>query len=1041
MSKKPARSIHARVLGDASIVTGVTTIDPMAEIIFAAALYLVLQRKEPISRRTIQALLWPDASDRVAAHRLRQTLLKLRQMGMPIEMSGKGHIGLNGTPVSVDYEEFLATKKFVENGNNDALVMLPAYEPRFSQAYLEWLDSQKAEVNASMTRIMLGIIARHRVKGEWVEVERNATRLLRFQPYNEEATLALAEAYAMRGGKLQAMEILDRYLSEVGNGPTDLRLPATVMRKRIADRMHPRLDEIDSELPLVGRGAEMEQMGRLLQSARRKKGRGCLIWGDAGIGKTRLIAEFSTFARLQGVGVQRVQCRPNDLHRPLSAFVDLVPGLRSMRGAIGCSPETFTYLDRLTKHKPNHTHFNADPNAAEFVYAAIQQSLFDLIDAVSDEACLLLIVEDIHWLDSTSAALLREMVEWSKEHSLLFVFTGRDEPGGGEAQIARGITAIHLTALNPEPAKDVLLGVIRQHGREIDERYADWCVTVAEGNPYFLHELANHWVETGEKRTVPPSLAAVLNERLARLRPSALQLLQTCAVLEQNSTLERIECALKYEPHEMLLAVNELAHAGMLLINSDWRLRGPDRLSPRHEFLSNAALARLTRPASAFLHRRIATILEAEVNDERSAAILWDSAKHWQLCGDTPHAFELARSCATHLMEMGLPKSAADAYEKTLGYCNTVEEKLGILKGLVQAHYGSRSWKDVERAVVQFRKLTDSVAPHENRHDEFELMAIRAAWRHRDSTLPLSHAIRCLEDEQASADHRVEAGGTALMICDQICDHDAMRSIFKTISSVCAANTVDRLLQLRAEMVYHTVCGDLAIGASSAREAVEAQRERGNPSDLFTALCNAAASWRTCGLFDDAEKALREAHSIAHRQNLEVAESTALLYLAHLFLEIGENSKARDLHRILTKRTSKVENETAMWRLLGLSIRIALIDHRYSEARKLTRGRLKQVGADPMPERKVYHLALIVAVELKTGGKELNQALALLEEAHVKARVNGRQAFASYALYHGLVNVGKKARAEVLLKEYLTKYRREPWAPGSHMLAALADDL
>jgi len=35
----------------------------------------------------------------------------------------------------------------------------------------------------------------------------------------------------------------------------------------------------------------------------------------------------------------------------------------------------------------------------------------------------------------------------------------------------------------------------------------------------------------------------------------------------------------------------------------------------------------------------------------------------------------------------------------------------------------------------------------------------------------------------------------------------------------------------------------------------------------------------------------------------------------------------------------------------------------------------------------------------------------------------------------------EQARAEVLLKEYLTKYRREPWAPGSHMLAALADDL
>ena len=1041
MSKKSTPSIHARVLGDASIATGVTTIEPMSEIIFAAALYLVLQRKEPISRRTVQALLWPDASDRVAAHRLRQTLLKLRQLGMPIEMSGKGHIGLNGTPVTVDYEEFLATKKFVENGNNDALVMLPAYEPRFSQAYLEWLDSQKAEVNASMTRVMLGIIARHRVKGEWVEVERNATRLLRFQPYNEEATLALAEAYAMRGGKLQAMEILDRYLSEVGNGPTDLRVPATVMRRRIADRMHPRMDGgIESELPLVGRGAEMEHLGRLLQSARRQKGRACLIWGDAGIGKTRLLSEFSSFARLQGVGVQRVQCRPNDPHRPLSAFVDLVPGLRAMRGAIGCSPETFAFLDRLTTHRPNHGPLNPDPNAAEFLYAAIQQSLFDLIDAVSDEACLVVIVEDIHWLDATSASLLREMVEWCRDHSLFFVFTGRDEPRGGNEDISRGITAIHLTALEPEPSKDVLLAVVRQHGREIDDRYANWCVTVAEGNPYFLQELANQWVETGEKRSVPPSLAAVLNERLARLRPSALQLLQTCAVLEQNSTLERIECVLKYEPHEMLIAVNELAQAGMLLINSDWRLRGPDRLSPRHDFLSNAALARLTRPASAFLHRRVATILEAEVNAERSAAILWDSAKHWQLCGDTRHAFELAHSCGSHLMHMGLPSAAAEAYEKTLIYCSTVDEKLGILRSLVQAYYGSRSWKEVERAAAQLQKLTNSVASATNRHDEFELMAIRAAWRHKDSTSPLRHAVECLEDERASPDHRVEAGGTALMICDQICDHNAMRSIFKTISHVCNTNRVDRLLHLRAEMVFHTVCGTLEVGVSSARLAVEEERERDNPSDLFTILCNAAASWRTAGLFDEAEKALREAFAIAKRQNIAVAQSTALLYLAHLFLEIGENDKARELHSILNQRTSKVENESAMWRLRGLSVRIALIDGRYDDAGKLTRGRLRQVIADPMPERKVYHLALIVAVQLKTGGAQLEQAVGLLEEAHLKARVNGRQAFATYALYHGLVRLGTRARAEALLKEYLTKYRREPWAPGSHMRAALATD-
>ena len=328
MAKKPSAAIRARVLGDARITTHVTTIEPKAEILFAAALYLVLERKEPVSRRTLQALLWPDESSRVAAHRLRQTLLKLRQLGIPIQLSGQAHIGLNGAPVSVDYEEFLAARKGVDGGNNDALVMLPAYEPRFSQAYLEWLDRQKAEVNASMTRLMLGIIARHRVKGEWVEVERNASRLLRFQPYNEEATLAMAESCAMRGAKLEAMSILDKYLNEVGSGPTDLRLPATIMRRRIADRMHPRAEMVADQSPLVGRSAEMEHLARLLDSAVQKKGKACLVWGDAGMGKSRLLAEFATFASLQGISTQRVQCRRSDSHRPLSAAAEADTGCR-----------------------------------------------------------------------------------------------------------------------------------------------------------------------------------------------------------------------------------------------------------------------------------------------------------------------------------------------------------------------------------------------------------------------------------------------------------------------------------------------------------------------------------------------------------------------------------------------------------------------------------------------------------------------------------------------------------------------------------------
>ena len=61
------------------------------------------------------------------------------------------------------------------------------------------------------------------------------TKLRQIAPYNEEAVLVLAEAHAMRGAKLEGINILETYLDEVGRKPDDLKLPASVMRRRIAE--------------------------------------------------------------------------------------------------------------------------------------------------------------------------------------------------------------------------------------------------------------------------------------------------------------------------------------------------------------------------------------------------------------------------------------------------------------------------------------------------------------------------------------------------------------------------------------------------------------------------------------------------------------------------------------------------------------------------------------------------------------------------------------------------------------------------------------
>jgi len=1036
MAKKPRHSIRARVLGDASITTGVATIEPTAEILFAATLYLILERNRSTSRRTVQALLWPDASARVAAHRMRQTLLKLRQVGVPIELSGKGHIGLNGTPVSVDYEEFLISRR-IESESSDALVMLPAYEPRFSQPYLEWLDGQKAEVNASMTRVMLGIIARHRVKGEWVEVERNASRLLRFQPYNEEATLARAEACAMRGGKLEAMAILDRYLSEVGSGPTDLRLPATIMRRRIADRMHPRVETIAGQSPLVGRGAVMEQLAGLLDLCRRKKGQACLVWGDAGIGKSRLLAEFATFASLQGIPTQRVQCRPSDPHRPLSVFVDLVPGLRTMRGAIGCSPETFSYLDRLTQHKRDALPANTPDGDSEFIYAKVQQALFDLFDAVSEEGCLIVLIEDVHWLDSTSAKLFGELVAWAGDHSILFALTAREAPDGLFVGLGDRATEVHLPPLDAEASKDVVLGVVRQHGREIEEKYLDWCVKVAEGNPYFLQELANQWVERGNQHAVPQSLAAVLNDRITRLGQDALLLLQTCALLEKNSTLDRIEKVLGFEAHRMLCSINELGLAGMLLIEADESGKNTaDKLLSRHDLLSNAAIARLTPPACAFLHRRVGTVLEGEVDRDFSASMLWDCAEHWQLAGNLGRAFQLAKSCATHLMEVGLPADAADAYEKSLAYCGSPAERLQVLEGQARAYYRSKAWSRVSEVVKQARKVSFGLHPRHDSHDDLELMALRAEWRTLRHDRVLRKSLSCLYEVAASPQHRVEAGSMALMLLDLTCDHDAMPAVYDLVERL-GTSGVSVAARLQATAVYHTTCGDLRLGVEAARSSTTEQRKNGNVGDLIRSLSNAAIALRVAGFFDEAQQYLVEALAIADQHRIRFGYDEVVPLLANMALERGRNEEARQWVELLRQRAVEADDRITGLELAGFSLRLALLDKRPWEAKQFLSGDLRTLRRIPVAFRRTYQASLFVAAMLACGRVPSAELLEILKASHLRSRRSIFQAYPAYVLYAGLKSTGEEEHGARLLGEYLTIFRREPWPAPTHLLTGI----
>ncbi|MBA3340690.1 MAG: AAA family ATPase [Gemmatimonadaceae bacterium] len=1021
--------IRLFVLGDARIETSRGTIEPTAEVLFAAALYLILERKQPVSRRALEAVLWPLEPQSAACHRLRQTLHRLRRLGVPIDAIGKTNLVFRPESVTADYEDFLASNASSDVSTDHSLILLPGYEPRFSAPLLEWLDTQKSEIGASIARLILGAIASHRTRAQWSKVESNAHRLLRMSPYNEEANLALAEAFAMRGEKIEAVRILDGYLTDVGNGPSDLKVPAATMRKRIAESMpaRPRLGLEESLM--VGRSLMMERLSTMLSDVRAGHRRTCLISGAAGIGKTRLAAEFTAFASLQGLPTQRALCRSTDPHRPLSIFVDLVPRLRAMRGSIGCSPQTMSYLDRLTKHSQNPSVAAAQDGESEFIHARVQRALFDLLDAVLDETPLILLIEDVHWIDSLSAQILADMHDWSADRGLLLALTGRDEPAGWLARIP-DLHDLRLEPLEETDSSELLRTVLRREGQAMGDSYLEWCIRVAEGNPYFLQELANHWIDTHLEDYAPASLTAVLNQRISRLSQRALQLLQTCAILEKHATLERVEALLGTVPHQLLEAITELSSAGMLLLErADGRNGGADHLTTRHELLSTASLARLPSASRAFLHRRAGIVLEREVETDMSTATIWDCAKHWLRAGDSKRAFSLASRCAQYLVDVGLPSAAAEAYGKALLYCSESSVRLTILGHQARAYQESSEWAASIAVVNEARALTGQLGYGQHLHDDLELISLRARWRTDRAEEALAASLQCLACDSATPNHRVAAGSLVLMLLDVTCRHDDIEPAFQTIESLSKEPGVDRLALLEARMVFHTLCGNLPTAIEAANELIASERIRDKHGNLFRFLCNSSVTYRTAGLFANAVGALEEAVAIAQLHRAPSSLSRVIPMLAHLALERGLVEEARSWYESLVRQPTNRSDVYVSLDVGALGARFALLDGDPSQAAKHFQRSLDELIVDRLGQRRVYGLALYVAIEMAANRALTDSALEAFEAAHIASRRCLHQAFAATVLRRALHSRGQSERAEELFRDYAGTYRRERWAP------------
>ncbi len=491
----------------------------------------------------------------------------------------------------------------------------------------------------------------------------------------------------------------------------------------------------------VGRDRELAVLRAGLLEAKAGRGQFFLVSGEPGIGKTRLAEEATELAAGLGVEALVGHCYEGERSVPFVPFVEILGAaldrVKTPRGflrALGADPsEIARILPRLRRIFPDL------PPPLEIAPERQQRYLFDsiaeVIRGLARKRPLFLVLEDLHWADEATLALLTHLVPRIREIPVAWLATRRDreeekalEPL--EESVLRSSPANRL-ALKPLAVSAVEAMLHELSGEEPSPSLVIAIYEETDGNPFFVGEVVAYLAEQGklfdatgrlresleiEETDLPDSVRVLLGRRLDRLAEPARDLLTTAAVIGAAFDPALVAAAAACSTEEVGEALAEAEKHGMAREVSTPTERGW-RFS--HELCRQTLLARLTRLEAQRLHLRIARALEQVPtgnSEERTAAL----AHHYMRAAPLAEPRTVARYlalAADRAFEAKAFEDALRSFERALELsrgddrsCAALYEKIGATqRTLLSYEEAHRSWQEA-RSLYERLGETETVA-------------------------------------------------------------------------------------------------------------------------------------------------------------------------------------------------------------------------------------------------------------------------------------------------------------------------------------------
>ncbi|HEY6286264.1 MAG TPA: AAA family ATPase, partial [Ktedonobacteraceae bacterium] len=503
---------------------------------------------------------------------------------------------------------------------------------------------------------------------------------------------------------------------------------------------------------IVGRTTELAALRAIIGEVEGGHSRVVLLSGEAGIGKSRLVAEIETEAHSRGFCVLQGNCFQRDLTSPYAPLLDL------MRSFVANQPlevrkalfepfaqEFFPVLPDLVTPPPATAALPTPGPERE------QRRLFVALTAFISKLAvghpLLFAIEDIHWCDESSLEFLQYFMRHSTSFPWLVLLTYRSDEVRPAltywlAQQDREHRAqeFFLTRLTNSDVDAMLTAIFDLHPPTRSE-LLDTLYPLTEGNPFFVEEILTSLRAAGgiffaggtwqskalESLRIPRSVQAAVQQRSDLLSDAARELLTLAAVAGRRFDVDLLLKITRQTEEQFLHLLKELIAAQLVIEESE------EQFAFRHALTRHAIYEQLLRRERKTLHRMLAETME-QMYHATLDVHLENLASHFLRAGVWAKAFSYAQRAGEKAQALYAPRAAAQHFTNALEAARNMElpapAQLYLARGQVYETLGEleRAQSDYERASAQAKSDQDGQMEWRS------MMLLGSLWAGRDYT-------------------------------------------------------------------------------------------------------------------------------------------------------------------------------------------------------------------------------------------------------------------------------------------------------------------